>query len=151
MCTTTQIGSIKQHIYVSLYTSTFSVQTLKFYIKFEPFPNIQLSCYLNKQTPWPLVVKRTIPTERPRNLVPTFADRGVSRGQRGGPPTVVNLSFLDRSSYLWLMNFWSSLKYTNPLLRNVPEVRVDHYSVSCVITIKDINYRALPRWTKVRL
>jgi hypothetical protein len=31
-----------------------------------------------------------------RNLVPTFADRGVSRGQRGGAPTVVNLSFLDR-------------------------------------------------------
>jgi hypothetical protein len=34
-----------------------------------------------------------------RNLVPTFADRGMSRGQRGGYPTVVNLSFLDRSSY----------------------------------------------------
>jgi hypothetical protein len=32
-----------------------------------------------------------------RNLVPIFADRGVSRGQRGGSPTVVNLSFLDRS------------------------------------------------------
>jgi hypothetical protein len=34
-----------------------------------------------------------------RNLVPTFVDRGVSRGQRGGSPTVVNLSFLDRSRY----------------------------------------------------
>jgi hypothetical protein len=34
-----------------------------------------------------------------RNLVPTFVDRGVSRGQRGGTPTVVNLSFLDRSRY----------------------------------------------------
>jgi hypothetical protein len=34
-----------------------------------------------------------------RNLVSTFADRGVSRGQRGGSPTVVNLSFLDRSCY----------------------------------------------------
>jgi hypothetical protein len=32
-----------------------------------------------------------------RNLVPTFVDRGVSSGQRGGYPTVVNLSFLDRS------------------------------------------------------
>jgi hypothetical protein len=32
-----------------------------------------------------------------RNLVPTFADRVVSCGQRGGLPTVVNLSFLDRS------------------------------------------------------
>jgi hypothetical protein len=29
-----------------------------------------------------------------RNLVPTFADRGVSRGQQGRSPTVVNLSFL---------------------------------------------------------
>jgi hypothetical protein len=34
-----------------------------------------------------------------RNLVPTFVDRGVSRGQRGGDPAVVNLSFLDRSCY----------------------------------------------------
>jgi hypothetical protein len=34
-----------------------------------------------------------------RNLVPTFVDRGVSRGQRGGSPTVVNLSFLERSRY----------------------------------------------------
>jgi hypothetical protein len=28
--------------------------------------------------------------------VPTFVDRGVSRGQRGGSPTVINLHFLDR-------------------------------------------------------
>jgi hypothetical protein len=34
-----------------------------------------------------------------RNLVPTFADRGVSRGQHGGSPTVINLSFLDWSHY----------------------------------------------------
>jgi hypothetical protein len=33
------------------------------------------------------------------NLRPTFADRGVSRVQRGGSPTVVNLSFIDRSCY----------------------------------------------------
>jgi hypothetical protein len=31
--------------------------------------------------------------------VPTFVDRGVSRGQRGGSPTIVNLSFLDWSRY----------------------------------------------------
>jgi hypothetical protein len=31
-----------------------------------------------------------------RNLVSTFVDWGVSRGQRGSP-TVVNLSFLDRT------------------------------------------------------
>jgi hypothetical protein len=35
-----------------------------------------------------------------RNLVPTFVDRRVSRGQRGGSPTVVNLRFVDRSRYL---------------------------------------------------
>jgi hypothetical protein len=34
-----------------------------------------------------------------RNLVQTFVDRGVSRGQRGGSLTAVNLSFLDRSRY----------------------------------------------------
>jgi hypothetical protein len=34
-----------------------------------------------------------------RNSVPTFADRGVSRGQRGWSPTAVNLSFVDRSRY----------------------------------------------------
>jgi hypothetical protein len=34
-----------------------------------------------------------------RILMPTFADRGVSRGQRGGILTAVNLSFLDRSRY----------------------------------------------------
>jgi hypothetical protein len=33
-----------------------------------------------------------------RKLVSTFVDRGVSRGQRGGSPTVVNLSFLDRAA-----------------------------------------------------
>jgi hypothetical protein len=37
-----------------------------------------------------------------RNLEPTFADRGVSLGQRGGSPTVVNRSFLDRSRYFLL-------------------------------------------------
>jgi hypothetical protein len=36
-----------------------------------------------------------------QNLVTTFVDRGVSRGQRGGSPMVVNLSFLDRSRYFF--------------------------------------------------
>jgi hypothetical protein len=35
------------------------------------------------------------------NLVPTFADRGMSRGQHGVSPAVVNLSFLDRSRYFF--------------------------------------------------
>jgi hypothetical protein len=53
--------------------------------------------------PWPLVRERTIPTERPplvdEILVPTFVDRRVSRVEPGGSPTVVNLSFQDRSCY----------------------------------------------------
>jgi hypothetical protein len=32
-------------------------------------------------------------------IEPTSVDRLVSRGQRCGSPTVVNLSFLDRSRY----------------------------------------------------
>jgi hypothetical protein len=36
-----------------------------------------------------------------RILVPTFADRGVSCCQRGGTPTALNLSFLDRSRYFF--------------------------------------------------
>jgi hypothetical protein len=49
-------------------------------------------------TLWPLVSERTIPTERPPlvDLVPTFVDRGVSRGQRGGSPTVVHSLLLLR-------------------------------------------------------
>jgi hypothetical protein len=49
-----------------------------------------------KKNQLPVVRKRTIPTERPplvdKILVPTFVDRGVSRRQRGGSPTVVNLT-----------------------------------------------------------
>jgi hypothetical protein len=36
-----------------------------------------------------------------RILVPTFADRRVSRGQRGGTPAVVNLGSLDRNRYFF--------------------------------------------------
>jgi hypothetical protein len=34
-------------------------------------------------------------------LVPTFVDRGVSYGQRGGIPTAVNVRFLDWSRYFF--------------------------------------------------
>jgi hypothetical protein len=58
---------------------------------------------VSTSSPWPLIRKRTMPTERPtigdEILVPSFVDRGVSRVQRGGSLTVVNLSFLDRSRY----------------------------------------------------
>jgi hypothetical protein len=36
-----------------------------------------------------------------RNLVPTFVDRGVSRGQRSGSCTVIDLSFLGQSRYFY--------------------------------------------------
>jgi hypothetical protein len=32
-----------------------------------------------------------------RNLVPTFVDRGVLRSQSSRSPTLINLSFVDRS------------------------------------------------------
>jgi hypothetical protein len=50
---------------------------MAFYMNLISFTNEQT----NKQTPWPLVRKGTIPTERPRLvdeiLVPTFGDNGV--------------------------------------------------------------------------
>jgi hypothetical protein len=36
-----------------------------------------------------------------RNLLPTFADAVVSRGQRGSSPRAVNLNFLDRNCYFF--------------------------------------------------
>jgi hypothetical protein len=45
-----------------------------------------------KYTDWATATGRRI-------LMETFADRVVSPGQRGGSPTVVNLSFLDGSRY----------------------------------------------------
>jgi hypothetical protein len=40
-----------------------------------------------------------------QNLVPTFVDREVSRGQSGGSPAVVNLSFLDRNTMYMAYKF----------------------------------------------
>jgi hypothetical protein len=45
-------------------------------------------------TDWATAIGRRI-------LVPTFVDRGISLGQRGGSPTAVNLSLLDRSRYFF--------------------------------------------------
>jgi hypothetical protein len=44
--------------------------------------------------------------------MPSFVDRGVSYGQRGGTPTVFNLSFLDRSRYFFLVAFSPQANYT---------------------------------------
>jgi hypothetical protein len=57
-----------------------------------PIPNfVALSLQAN-YTDWAAATCR-------RNLVPTFVDRGVSRSQCSGSPTVINLSFLDWSRY----------------------------------------------------
>jgi hypothetical protein len=64
-------------------------------------PKVTIRLDAMNKTPWPLVRKRTIPTERPTlvgKIVPNFADRGVSHGRRCGSP-VVNLSSLDRNRY----------------------------------------------------
>jgi hypothetical protein len=50
-----------------------------------------------------------------RNLVPTFVDRGVSRGQRGRSLTVVNLSFLTGWITITLHNYPQALKYNMEL------------------------------------
>jgi hypothetical protein len=50
-----------------------------------------------------------------RILVPTFVDRGVSRGQRDGTPKAVNLTFLDRSRYFsfkWLLIYAHEANWT---------------------------------------
>jgi hypothetical protein len=54
-------------------------------------------------TDWATAIGRRI-------LVPTFGDRRMSRGQRGGNPTVVNFSFVDRSRYFFFQvapHLWS--------------------------------------------
>jgi hypothetical protein len=69
-----------------------TVMTLKFYVPLLKQTNsVALSPHAN-YTDWAAATCR-------RNLVPTFVDRGVPRGQRSGSRTVVNLSFLDRSLY----------------------------------------------------
>jgi hypothetical protein len=48
-----------------------------------------------------------------RNIVPAFVDRGVSRGQRGGSPTVVNLSFL---------HVYKSVRWTKSIHPLIPSI-----------------------------
>jgi hypothetical protein len=59
----------------------------------------------NKQTPWPFSPQANytdLATATWRNLVSTFVDRGMSRGQRGGSPTVVNLFSVSSTLNLYL-------------------------------------------------
>jgi hypothetical protein len=57
-----------------------------------------------------------------RILVQTFTDRRVSRGQRGGTPVVVHLSYLDRSRYFFFqvaphLSAWGWVDYIpDPML-----------------------------------
>jgi hypothetical protein len=50
-----------------------------------------------------------------RNLVPTFADRELSRGHRSGSPTVFNLSFLGQSLYFQVAAHLSSRGWVEPV------------------------------------
>jgi hypothetical protein len=71
----------------------------------------------------------------------TFADRGVSRGQRGGSPTVVNLSFQDRvpdplllkkSSSAWnrTRDLWICSQELWPLSQNVYDKKQGFHSLN---------------------
>jgi hypothetical protein len=86
-----QLPSGMQHTEVSTDTSGSETQSLLCVLHNKNFE--ALSPQAN-YTDWATATCR-------RNLVLTFADRGVSRGQRGGSPTAVNLSFLDRSRYFF--------------------------------------------------
>jgi hypothetical protein len=65
-----------------------------------------------------------------RNLVPTFVDRCVSHGQRGGTPEAVNLSFLDLSRYYFFQvalhlcsRVWVDPD-ADPLLENLVQTKI---------------------------
>jgi hypothetical protein len=53
--------------------------------------------------------------------VPSFADKGVSHGQRGGSHTVVNLSFLDQSQRSsWQCKYQQTLHHSMSRARGQP-------------------------------
>jgi hypothetical protein len=66
------------------------------------FNSIFISCPSNKQTPWPLVCKITVRLSDRHLVTKLSANFCGKRGQRGGSPTAVNLSFLERSRYISL-------------------------------------------------
>jgi hypothetical protein len=83
-----------------------------------------------------------------RNLVPTFVDRGVSCGQRGGSLTVVNFSFLDRCVLYRFVkrvdpwNCWTQLQ-----LRSVKPNPYSVYSDSTVwLWASRLDKYRIPNW-----
>jgi hypothetical protein len=78
-----------------LYGKDFSPMNVKYIQVY-----IYIYIYTNSVAPSPQAnyIDWTTATCR-RNLVTAFEDRGVSYCQRGGSPTVLNLSFLDWSRY----------------------------------------------------
>ena len=59
---------------------------------------------------------------RSAKLVPTFADRGVSRGRRNGSPTAINLSLPNLDRYLFYSSS-SSIDLTRLTRLSVPRSR----------------------------
>jgi hypothetical protein len=110
---------------LQLHAEALSNITVKFYVKLECSEfgrTYAVKLLQNKQnsvvfspranyTDWATATCR-------RNLVPTFVDRGVSRGQRRGSPAVVNLSFLDRSRYFQVAPHLLSQGLSGPCSRS---------------------------------
>jgi hypothetical protein len=86
----THSGPIGRVILLSLLDIEFVLSDIVFWIRDKNKTNSVAPSPRANYTDWSSATCRRI-------LVPTFMDRGVSRGQRGGSPTVVNLSFLDRN------------------------------------------------------
>jgi hypothetical protein len=89
-----------------------------------------------------------------RNLVPTFVDRRMSRGQRGGSPTVVNFSFLDQSrtfsfqysSFMLTRAEWTPFQ-THCYSENVVTLMACNSNFSCNYKTFNANSLLLSFWT----
>ena len=72
------------------------------------------------------ILHRQSGRRRSAKLVPTFADRGVSRGQRNGSPRPFNLCFLDRSRYWVELSWVEGWSYWNVVLWKTG-TKLDYY------------------------
>jgi hypothetical protein len=87
---------------VVTYLLIFKMMNSDYFVRFEVFTAVTMkNVVFWDVTPCGSCKKRCFGATATcqRILVPTFVDRGVSRGQSGGSSTAVNLSFPDRSRY----------------------------------------------------